>query len=54
MLSYKNTTMELSQSAIDTAVLSVGATEQFGPNLPMDLDTLVAELYADAYGREGK
>ncbi|MGU3471837.1 creatininase family protein [Paenibacillus sp. D51F] len=52
MLSYKNTTMELSESGIDTAVLSVGATEQFGPYLPMHLDTLIAELYAHAYGRE--
>ncbi|MCP3776440.1 creatininase family protein [Paenibacillus sp. MZ04-78.2] len=52
MLSFKNTTMEVSMSGIDTAVLSVGATEQFGPYLPMHLDTLIAELYADAYGRE--
>ncbi len=52
MLSYKNTTKELLESGIDTAVLSVGATEQFGPYLPMHLDTLIAELYADAYGRE--
>jgi creatinine amidohydrolase len=52
MLSFKNTTTEISNSGIDTAVLSVGATEQFGPYLPMHLDTLIAELYADAYGRE--
>ncbi|WP_314589968.1 creatininase family protein [Paenibacillus terrigena] len=52
MLSFKNTTTEISNSGIDTVVLSVGATEQFGPNLPMHLDTLIAELYADAYGRE--
>ncbi|WHY22089.1 creatininase family protein [Paenibacillus sp. G2S3] len=52
MLSFKNTTLELSNSGMDTVVLSVGATEQFGPNLPMHLDTLIAELYADAYGRE--
>jgi creatinine amidohydrolase len=37
---------------MDTAILSVGATEQFGPYLPMHLDTLIAELYADAFGRE--
>lgn len=41
MLSYKNTTMEISISGIDTAVLSVGATEQCGPYLPMHLDTLM-------------
>lgn len=52
MLSFKNTTTEISNSGIDTVVLSVGATEQFGPYLPMHLDTLIAELYADAYGRE--
>lgn len=52
MFSYKNTTTEISKSGIDTVVLSVGATEQFGPFLPMHLDTLIAELYAVAYGRE--
>ncbi|MGM0883726.1 MAG: creatininase family protein [Bacillota bacterium] len=52
MLSYKNTTAEISNSEIDSVVLSVGATEQFGPYLPMHLDTLIAELYAEAYGRE--
>lgn len=52
MLNYKNTTTELANSGIDTAIISVGATEQFGPFLPMHLDTLIAELYAEAYGRE--
>ncbi|MBA2943744.1 creatininase family protein [Paenibacillus sp. CGMCC 1.16610] len=52
MLNFKNTTLEISNSGIDTAVLSVGATEQFGPYLPMHLDTLIAELYATAYGNE--
>jgi creatinine amidohydrolase len=52
MFSYKNTTTELSSSEIDTVILSVGATEQFGPFLPMHLDTLIAKLYAEAYGRE--
>lgn len=51
MLSYKNTTTELSESGTDTVILSVGATEQFGPYLPMHLDTLIAELYAEAYGK---
>ncbi|MGZ9583079.1 creatininase family protein [Paenibacillus marinisediminis] len=37
---------------MDTAIISVGATEQFGPYLPMHLDTLIAELYAIAYGTE--
>ncbi|MFI2859360.1 creatininase family protein [Paenibacillus sp. JSM ZJ436] len=52
MLSYKNTTTEVANSGIDTVILSVGATEQFGPFLPMHLDTLIADLYAEAYGRE--
>ncbi|GER73808.1 hypothetical protein BpPP18_18750 [Weizmannia acidilactici] len=52
MLSYKNSTKELLESGTDTAILSVGATEQFGPYLPMHLDTLIAELYAEAYGKE--
>lgn len=51
MLSYKNTTTELSRSGIDTAVISVGSTEQFGPYLPMHIDTLIAELYANEFGK---
>lgn len=50
MLSYKNTTKEVSESGTEIAILSVGATEQFGPYLPMHLDTLIADLYAEAYG----
>ena len=46
MLSYKNSTREVEESGTVTTVLSVGATEQFGPNLPMHLDTLIAEIYA--------
>lgn len=51
MMSYTNTTKELSESGIDTVIIPVGATEQFGPNLPMHLDTLIAELYAREYGK---
>nr|WP_254450424.1 creatininase family protein [Cohnella herbarum] len=51
MLNYTNTTKELSESGIDTAIISVGATEQFGPYLPMHLDTVIAELYAEEYGK---
>lgn len=50
MLSYKNSTREIEESGTETAVLSVGATEQFGPNLPMHLDTLIAEIYAKSFG----
>ncbi|KRE49276.1 creatininase family protein [Paenibacillus sp. Soil522] len=52
MLSFRNSTSEISSSGMDTAILSVGATEQFGPYLPMHLDTLIAELYAITYGTE--
>ncbi|SFL74876.1 creatinine amidohydrolase [Paenibacillus sp. 1_12] len=52
MLSYTNTTTEVANSGTDSAIISVGATEQFGPFLPMHLDTLIAQLYAEAYGRE--
>ncbi|TLS37892.1 creatininase family protein [Pseudalkalibacillus caeni] len=45
MMDYTNTTAELRDSNIDTVVISVGATEQFGPFLPLHHDTLIAELY---------
>lgn len=51
MLNYTNTTKELFESGIDTAIISIGATEQFGPYLPMHLDNLIAERYAEVYGR---
>jgi creatinine amidohydrolase len=51
MMNYTNTTREVAQSGMDTVVISVGATEQFGPYLPMRLDTLIAELYANEYGK---
>ncbi|WP_419954468.1 creatininase family protein [Neobacillus niacini] len=50
MLSYKNSTKEIAASGTDTAIISVGATEQFGPYLPMHLDTLIAEKYAESFG----
>ena len=43
MLSYKNSTKVIQDSQTVTAILSVGATEQFGQYLPMHLDTLIAE-----------
>jgi creatinine amidohydrolase len=45
-----NSTTELSEAGTDTAIVSVGATEQCGPHLPLHLDTLVAEYYARAWG----
>ncbi|AQQ55193.1 creatininase family protein [Planococcus lenghuensis] len=50
MLNYKNSTNQVRESGTDTAIISVGATEQFGPYLPMHLDTLIAERYAEAFG----
>ncbi|WP_335872271.1 creatininase family protein [Bacillus sp. 2205SS5-2] len=50
MLSYKNSTTEIDKSGTETAIVSVGATEQFGPYLPMHLDTLIAKMYAEAFG----
>ncbi|MEB4861290.1 creatininase family protein [Priestia megaterium] len=52
MLSYKDSTRTIKDSGTDTVVIPVGATEQFGPYLPMHLDTLIADLYAEAYGNE--
>ncbi|MES9698666.1 MULTISPECIES: creatininase family protein [Bacillus] len=49
--SYKNSTRELVESGTDTAIISVGATEQFGPYLPMHLDTLIAEKCAESFGK---
>lgn len=50
MLSYKNSTKEIKDSGTETAIISLGATEQFGPYLPMHLDTLIAEVYANSFG----
>jgi creatinine amidohydrolase len=50
MMNYTNTTRQLSESGIDTVVISIGSTEQFGPYLPMHIDNLIAELYAKEYG----
>ena len=50
MLSFRNTTKQLSDSGVDTAVISVGSTEQCGPCLPLHVDTLLAEYFARAFG----
>jgi creatinine amidohydrolase len=51
MFSIRNSTTEISRSGIDTAILSVGATEQCGPCLPLHIDTLCAEYFARAWGQ---
>jgi creatinine amidohydrolase len=50
VFSVNNSTKELSEAGIDTAILSAGATEQCGPYLPLHLDTLLASYYARAWG----
>ena len=50
MLSFRDSTKVIQESGTDIAIISVGATEQFGPILPMHLDTLIAEQYANAFG----
>jgi creatinine amidohydrolase len=49
MLSERNSTKDLSDAGLDTAIVSVGATERCGPTLPMNLDTLLAGYYARAW-----
>ena len=51
MFSANNSTTELSEAGTDTAIVSVGATEQCGPHLPLHIDTLTAEYYARAWGK---
>ncbi len=50
MFSYRNSTKQLTDCGVDTAVISVGSTEQCGPSLPLHIDTLVAEYFARAFG----
>jgi creatinine amidohydrolase len=50
MFSADNSTRELHDAGVDIAVVSVGATEQCGPNLPLGLDNLVAAYFARAWG----
>lgn len=50
MFSYLNSTKQLADAGLDTAVISVGSTEQCGPCLPLHIDTLVADYFARAFG----
>lgn len=50
MLSFRNTTKQIADAGVDTAIISVGSTEQCGPCLPLHIDTLVAEYFARAFG----
>jgi len=50
MLTSNNTTRQLEESGIDTVLIPFGSIEQFGPYLPMHIDCLLSEMYANAYG----
>lgn len=54
MYSSRNSTKQLADSGVDTAVISVGSTEQCGPCLPLHIDTLVAEYFARSFGERLK
>ncbi|MDP5275487.1 creatininase family protein [Chengkuizengella axinellae] len=51
MMDFTNTTKELNDSKIDTVSISIGSIEQFGPYLPMHIDCIIAELYANEFGK---
>ena len=51
MYDYTNTTTDLANPALDTAIISVGATEQCGPCLSLQIDTLVAQYFARHWGQ---
>lgn len=51
MWSYRNSTQELTDAEVDTAIISVGSTEQCGPCLPLCIDTLCAQYFARAWGK---
>jgi creatinine amidohydrolase len=50
VFTVNNSAAELSDAQVDTAIISVGATEQCGPRLPLHLDSLLAGYYARAWG----
>jgi creatinine amidohydrolase len=43
MLSSNNTSQELRESGVTTAIIPIGGTEQCGPTLPCALDSIVAD-----------
>ena len=38
MLDVTNTSQDIDESGVDTAILPVGAIEQHGPHLPLSVD----------------
>lgn len=52
MLSYESTWKEIEDARPDGAVIGIGATEQHGPHLPLNMDCLSAEFLARGIARE--
>ena len=48
MISYKNTTNEIKDSGIRTAIIPVGSIEQHASHLPVGTDYLIAQKMAEA------
>ena len=46
MIDYNNTTLDWQKHRTDILVWPIGATEQHGPNLPLNCDSLIAEYTA--------
>ncbi len=51
MFTSHNTSLQLEQSNTTIVLIPFGSTEQFGPYLPMHIDCLLAEMYAQQYGK---
>jgi len=49
MLSIYNTSREVSDSEINTAVIPLGSVEGKGPHLPLGSDLIIAEAFAQEY-----
>lgn len=49
-LSSRNTSPEVQQSGVDTAVIPLGSVEGKGPHLPVGADLILADAFAAAYG----
>ena len=52
MLSIYNTTKEITDSGVDTAVIPFGSVEGKGPHLPLGSDLILAEAFAREYCKD--
>ena len=48
MISYRNTTNEIRESGIKTAIIPVGSIEQHASHLPVGTDYLIAQKVGEA------